>query len=278
MKGFFLPKSLDTTANEQYCVDFQKGHISTELHWHDCSEIIYNRRGNATVFFVNRRYKLKEKEMLFVPPGRVHCFECDRDNERITLGIKNSLLSIIPGTEKDFTLPFTDNKTEQYCIIKVDDETNRCFEKLIESQKEIGNIRTLLSHREILGIYAYVYSYWIDNGIELTTSRINQNINLIRKNIEDNLQEPPSAEAMAKMLNISYSYMHKLLKKNLNMSYNELVNFSRVEVAKRLLLATDINITEICLHCGFCTSSYFAKIFKRYTGVPPKKFKGIINS
>ena len=69
MKGFFLPKALDTTANEDYCVDYKKGYISTEPHWHDCSEIIYNIKGNATVFFVNKRYELKEKEMIFVPWG-----------------------------------------------------------------------------------------------------------------------------------------------------------------------------------------------------------------
>ncbi len=276
MKGFFLPKALDTTANEDYCVDYKKGYISTEPHWHDCSEIIYNIKGKATVFFVNKRYELKENEMIFVPPGRVHCFECDHTNERITLGIKNNMLAINPGTEKDFTLPFLDNKTEAYCIMELNEKTHKCFENLVAYQEEASPIRTLLSHGEILKIFAYVYSIWSDKGVVLAPNQINRNIALIRKTIEENLQEPPTAEEMAKMLSISYSYMHKLLRKHLNMSYNELINYTRVEVAKRLLLATDTNVTDICLHCGFCTSSYFAKIFKRYTGVTPKKFRGVI--
>ena len=44
------------------------------------------------------------------------------------------------------------------------------------------------------------------------------------------------------------------------------LNRMRVREACRLLRETDRSITHIALQCGFCTSQYFAQVFKRCTG------------
>ena len=47
----------------------------------------------------------------------------------------------------------------------------------------------------------------------------------------------------------------------------------RMEVARELLAAGDMNVTEIGVHIGYQSLSHFShKFFKRY-GVTPKKFQ-----
>jgi len=277
-KGFFLAKAINTSDSALYCADRQKGYISTEMHWHDCSEIIYMAKGNANVFFVNKRLLLKEEQMLFVPPGRVHCCSCTHEeNERIVLGIKNSLICTPSGTKEDFTLPFNENFIDDFCLIPVDNENKERLLEIVRLDTEKPVACPLLVQAEILKLYAYVYTLWQKNGVAGETTNNCGIVYDIKKHLESTFPDTPSAEEMAQILHISYSYMHKLLKKSTNMSYDEILFSVRVEAAKKLLLTTNRSITEIGQSCGFCSSSYFSKIFKRHTGITPGKFRNFIS-
>jgi transcriptional regulator GlxA family with amidase domain len=47
----------------------------------------------------------------------------------------------------------------------------------------------------------------------------------------------------------------------------------RIFTATQLLIDTDYSVTEICARCGFPSPSYFSKMFKRYTGTTPSKYR-----
>lgn len=275
--GIFLAKAINTMDSSLYCVDSQKGYISTEMHWHDCCEIIYMSKGNANVFFVNKRILVREGQMLFVPPGRVHCCSCTHEeSERIVLGIKNSLICPYPGTKKDFTIPFVENKIDDHCLITIDEENKKRLSEIVKADTNKETAYPLIVHAEILKLYAYVYRLWETKKVIPQYKHISSIVDNVRKHLENSFPDTPSAEEMAEILHISYSYMHKLLKKYTNMSYDEILSSVRVEAAKKLLLTTDRNVTEIGQSCGFCSSSYFSKIFKRYTGTTPGKFRSCI--
>ena len=84
-------------------------------------------------------------------------------------------------------------------------------------------------------------------------------------------------DEVAKELNISHSYLCRILRESLGLSYTTLVCQMQLEKAKKYLLTTDLPITEIGLNCGFCDSSYFIKRFKQLTGITPLKFRSSAN-
>ena len=45
------------------------------------------------------------------------------------------------------------------------------------------------------------------------------------------------------------------------------------EKAAELLAQTDMQITQICLACGFSHISYFGKVFRQQYGLSPKQFR-----
>ena len=47
----------------------------------------------------------------------------------------------------------------------------------------------------------------------------------------------------------------------------------RVEMAQRLLRQTDVSVLDIANETGFSSSAYFAKIFKRTTGMTPVQYR-----
>lgn len=47
----------------------------------------------------------------------------------------------------------------------------------------------------------------------------------------------------------------------------------RIECAAHALLEQDKRVTDIAMELGFCSSSYFTKLFVRYTGMTPSAFR-----
>ena len=47
----------------------------------------------------------------------------------------------------------------------------------------------------------------------------------------------------------------------------------RIEAAKDLLLSSDYSMQEVAERCGFADQSYFSNVFKKKTGLSPRKYK-----
>lgn len=66
--------------------------------------------------------------------------------------------------------------------------------------------------------------------------------------------------------------------KNLTgVGFKEYVTGKRLQQACELLTASDRPITEIAAICGFENATYFTTVFKHEYGIPPTKYRTIVN-
>lgn len=84
-----------------------------------------------------------------------------------------------------------------------------------------------------------------------------------------------SMEELCKAAKVSNQYLCSLFKKTLNTRPMEYIAKRRIQAAKELLTGSAKTIEQIAAETGFCTSSYFCKLFKRYEGITPAQFKNI---
>ena len=91
--------------------------------------------------------------------------------------------------------------------------------------------------------------------------------------ISTNYMHKISLEDVAEYIYLSPSYLCKIFKDEMKMNFSNYLNKVRVEKGKILLLSEQLTITEIAILVGFCDQSYFNKVFKKVTGVTPKKFR-----
>ena len=78
---------------------------------------------------------------------------------------------------------------------------------------------------------------------------------------------------VAEYVFLSPSYFSKIFKQEMNYYFKDYVNYIRVEKAKILLLTEKTRLVDIADNAGFYDQSYFNKVFKKVTGVTPKKFR-----
>lgn len=71
----------------------------------------------------------------------------------------------------------------------------------------------------------------------------------------------------------SPSYLSQLISEKYHQTFSELLLHIRMEQAKEELRTTDQSIQEIAYNTGFNDSNYFSKVFKKFTGRPPRNWR-----
>jgi YesN/AraC family two-component response regulator len=91
--------------------------------------------------------------------------------------------------------------------------------------------------------------------------------------VKTNYMRKLTLNEVAEYVFLSPSYFSKIFKQEMDCYFKDYVNYIRVEKSKLLLLTEKISLVEIADNAGFYDQSYFNKVFKKMTGVTPKKFR-----
>ncbi len=91
--------------------------------------------------------------------------------------------------------------------------------------------------------------------------------------IREHYTEELSMQDVARAMNYSDAYFCKLFKQCFKVNFSALLNEFRVEKAKELLTATRLSVREVSIACGYADANYFARVFKRITGMTPSEYR-----
>ncbi|MFC5651860.1 response regulator [Paenibacillus solisilvae] len=89
-----------------------------------------------------------------------------------------------------------------------------------------------------------------------------------------------SEEFSLKLLGIQYNihpvYLGQLFHKETGETFTEYINKYRIEKAKEMLKTTNLKVHEIARNVGYWETGYFYKQFKKYVGISPTDYKGLL--
>lgn len=106
-----------------------------------------------------------------------------------------------------------------------------------------------------------------------TASRSQALFDAIREHIDSHFAEPLTRESVAQAFYISPNYLSHLFQKSGVMGFNEYLNHTRLEHARRLLKGYDLKVKEIAHACGFIDSNYFCRLFRKKTARSPSEYR-----
>lgn len=111
----------------------------------------------------------------------------------------------------------------------------------------------------------------------LTLKQINQ-IKEVSAFIKNDPSEQYSIKFLAEKTGLSPNKLQEGFKLMHNRTVNDFITLIRIEEAEKLILNSDLNISEIVYSIGFSSRSYFSKIFKEKYNCSPKEYKYAQNS
>ncbi len=80
-------------------------------------------------------------------------------------------------------------------------------------------------------------------------------------------------DSLCRHFSRSRSYMSHMFKKTFGTSFSEYCNNLRLADAERLLVVTELPVTEIALSCGFEDASYFIRLFRNKYVLTPLQYR-----
>ena len=105
------------------------------------------------------------------------------------------------------------------------------------------------------------------------TERVNQVAEKIRTYIRENYMNEISMQDAARQFNYSDAYFCKLFKQCFDQNFTTYLTNFRINEAKRLLKDRNISVKDAGMKVGYYDSNYFAKVFKRVTGMIPSEYR-----
>lgn len=120
-----------------------------------------------------------------------------------------------------------------------------------------------------------VYSY---NVSENSANPQFEKLCALRNRIMKNPEYSWNISEIADSLYLSKSYLQKIYKTFFGKSIiEEMIGF-RIENAKKLLIETDMSVTEISKRCGYSSYNYFVRQFRACEGISPTEFRHMKHS
>lgn len=91
--------------------------------------------------------------------------------------------------------------------------------------------------------------------------------------IKEHYTEEISMHDIAHIMNYSESYFCKLFKQCFKVNFTTYLANHRIEKAKSMLEDPLTNVKVVGISCGYPDSNYFARVFKRATGLTPTEYR-----
>jgi two-component system response regulator YesN len=91
--------------------------------------------------------------------------------------------------------------------------------------------------------------------------------------INDHYADRIALQDVARYTCLSPNYLSQLFKQETGRSFLEYLTHCRIEAAKRLLVQSNLTISEIAFKLGYDMPSYFSEVFKKSEGLTPSQYR-----
>lgn len=125
----------------------------------------------------------------------------------------------------------------------------------------------------VVGVMGTTHSLGEKRGSLLANARITRAVERIQTAYAERL----SIASLAALSGLSERQFRRQFHEVFEMSPQEFIHKTRVQVGCKKLKQSDATIAAIATECGFCDQSSFTQYFRRYLGITPLQFrKGLL--
>lgn len=242
-----------------------------EMHDHSYYEIYFLEKGEREYFIGDRFYKVKEGEIVLIPPGVLHR-TVGGTAHRTLVHIDKSYLSRYFAPAIAEGLSCLGGVSVLHSSMEDGLRISSVFQSLLSSyEKHIaqGGQEILLAGYTFELLFLLSDKEKIHARDESAPGRMEE----IVRYIHENHASIRSIGQLADEFFLSKYHLCHLFTKHLGLSIVSYINKIRVRAACRLLDAGERNVTELALSVGFNSSAYFCKVFKEQMHQTPLEYQ-----
>lgn len=232
------------------------------LHWHEHIEFQFIIRGNLKIRCNSQIVTLGEHDCLIINANELH--EGIEDS-----GCECFKFKLHPS--------FFDQKHYVFNNLIHDDAVTALMFKIIELYKKPDDASLYTVKGYIFHLIGHLCSHYAvkvlpHSALEQNNEKF-QKMNAAVSYMYSHYATKIKVEDLAEMSHYTYSYFSSAFKEVFDMPVTKYLLGIRINKASTLLKSTDMNVTEIAACSGFPDTNYFARAFKKETGLSPSEYR-----
>ena len=140
----------------------------------------------------------------------------------------------------------------------------------------VQQVEELKSEKEILEFTRRAQAeYCLANRANAYSATANRIILSCRNLVSKRIYEKLSVQKIAESMDINAGYLSQLFSREEGMPLTDFIAREKIREAEKELIYSDKSINAIAASLCFSSQSHFGKVFKRWTGMTPKKYRAL---
>ena len=228
-------------------------HWSIATHAHNFWEFIYFVKGSGRVDLPNRTIRPLQYHLVIYPPGLPHAEIANPADPEETIFFSVDVTGN-PPAGAHILLPDPHGELRWLCEHVLDEFQTRGRTPLADS-------------------YARTFLHLIERAWENAVSIKHDMVDHVMQYMHSNYGQDISLRTLADMVHASQTYFTYRFTSRVGTSPMKYLRMVRIEAAKRLLVTTEMQISEVSMCTGYDDPLYFSRVFRRTTGYSPSEFR-----
>ncbi len=255
-------------------------HFSVKYpHRHDFFEVLYLSKGSGFHIIDGNKYEIQPPCVFFMSPGQAHKIEFSNDIEGYIF-IFTSEFYLINQTNQnrliEFPFFFTIRQENRPLMLESKQDVQfleTLFKKGIAEieKREKFSVDLLRSVLDLV-LTSCAVLYKPDENL-LPKGKGNIVVKKFLQLVEENYQNNLTVNEYADKLSITPNHLTQTVNQLTGKTSSQIIKAKQVLEIKRLLVHTNLSVTEIAGQLNFPDQSYFTRFFKRETGISPLQYR-----
>lgn len=252
----------------------------TEYHCHDYFEIYIHLHGGQYMGVDNQLYTLKPNQLFIFPPFFMHGLSCTGEMqgyERAYLNLSPEVLNHLGCGQLDLPQFLRSHVSRGRNAYQIGDEDATRFVSLVKELHQsmlvsADPVDRFRDYALIMSAMSLVCRILGAIAPEESDSMSNSIILDVLTYINNHFTDPLNVADLAKMFNVSTSYLAHEFSRFTHRSVYNYILYRRVMLARQRMLG-ESSLSTIAYQCGFSDYSNFLRSFTKVTGIPPSEYR-----
>lgn len=256
-------------------------YLPKKPHRHTFYQVLYVKKGKGFHHIDFQENEISSPQIFFLSPTQVHDLRFENaEIEGFLINFDeyfyNTFLTKINFID-DFTFFNRNGKVSCFDTKKSQKEIDEIFLKIGKTftKKPLNYLEFLRVY--LLELFLLVEGFQEQSEQEKQYSNQQHIISNFEKLLEKHFHEAHHPKYYAERLAITANYLNLVCKNYLGKTAGELIRERVILEAKRLLINSQLSVSEISYLLHFDDNSYFTKFFKQNTGLTPFQFRNSVN-
>lgn len=254
-------------------------------HYHPEYEIIYVEKSYGIRFMGNHIGNFTDGDLVFISSNLPHVWKNDQEfykgNKELMVDVYVIHFNKDSLKEGFFDLPeFTQIKKlfslgEQGFLLRPGKEQQKIAALIKQTVTSTGPAR-IVSFIQTLDALANAKSYDLLSTPGYTTTfnlADAERINIVMNYVMEQYSEEINIKKVARLINLTEASFCRYFKYKTHKTFSQFLNEIRIMNSCKLLVNSNMTITQICYNTGYNNISHFNRQFKSITGLTANQYK-----